>query len=170
MILSGQTTGLDHLHAHFHSDNALYPHSGSSLTVVYPKVVLTVVYPKVVLTVVFIQTVVYILTVVSSPSNCSPQHSTHSYFHVIFIFGGKVNNRCKPATTRREEITAGPTRMTALVKGSVAQGRVPPPPEAHVIEYARGSAVQCIELYGRSFTSYFSELGSIVKKALHLKP
>ena len=32
--------------------------------------------------------------------------------------------------------------MTALVKGYVARGRVPPPPEAHVIEYARGGAVQ----------------------------
>ena len=42
----------------------------SSLTVVYPKVVLTV---------------VYILTVVSSLSDCSPQHSPHSYCHVIFI-------------------------------------------------------------------------------------
>ena len=46
---------------------------------------LTVVYPKVVLTVVFIPTVVYILTVVSSLSDYSPQHSPHSYFHVIFI-------------------------------------------------------------------------------------
>ena len=46
---------------------------------------LTVVYPKVVLTVVFIPTVVYILTVVSSLSDYSPQHSLHSYFHVIFI-------------------------------------------------------------------------------------
>ena len=41
--ISGQTTGLDHLHAHFHSDSALYPDSDSSLTVVYPKVVLSVV-------------------------------------------------------------------------------------------------------------------------------
>ena len=46
---------------------------------------LTVVYPKVVLTIVFILTVVYLLTVVSSLSDCSPQHSPHSYFHVIFI-------------------------------------------------------------------------------------
>ena len=45
---------------------------------------MTVVYPKVVLTVVFIPTVVYILTVVSSLSDYSPQHSPHSYFHVIF--------------------------------------------------------------------------------------
>ena len=42
----------------------------SSLTVVYPKVVLTV---------------VYILTVVSSLSEYSPQHSLHSYYHIIFI-------------------------------------------------------------------------------------
>ena len=56
--------------------------------------------------------------------------------------------------------------MTALVKGSVARGRAPPPPEAHVIKYARGGAV---ELYGRSFSLYFSELGSIFKKGLHLK-
>ena len=37
------------------------------------------------LTVVFIPIVVYILTVVSSLSDYSPQHSPHSYFHVIFI-------------------------------------------------------------------------------------
>ena len=37
------------------------------------------------LVVVFIPTVVYILTVVSSLSDYSPQHSPHSYFHVIFI-------------------------------------------------------------------------------------
>ena len=43
------------------------------------------VYPKVVLTVVFIPTVDYTLTVVSSLSDYSPQHSPHSYFHVIFI-------------------------------------------------------------------------------------
>ena len=46
---------------------------------------LTVVYPKVVLTVVFIPTVVYFLTVVSSLSDYSPQHSPYSYFHVILI-------------------------------------------------------------------------------------
>ena len=34
---------------------------------------------------VFIPTVVYILTVASSISDYSPQHSPHSYFHVIFI-------------------------------------------------------------------------------------
>ena len=108
----------------------------------------TVVYPKVVLTVVFIPTVVYILTVVSSLSDYSPQHSPHSYFHVIFIsaypavrvkfyayvnmlgrndlitqtnllFAGKESSRCKPATMRREETNAGTTRMTALVKGSM---------------------------------------------------
>ena len=32
-----------------------------------------------------IPTVVYILTVVSSLSDYTPQHSPHSYFHVIFI-------------------------------------------------------------------------------------
>ena len=32
--------------------------------------------------------------------------------------------------------------MTDLVKGTVAQGRVPPPPEAHVINYTWGSAVE----------------------------
>ena len=37
--------------------------------------------------------------------------------------------------------------MTALVKGSVTQGQTPPP-EAHVINYARGGAVQRVELYG----------------------
>ena len=60
--------------------------------------------------------------------------------------------------------------MTDLVKGSVAQGRAPPPPEAHIIEYARGSALHRIELYGQSFTRYFSELGSIFKKAQNLNP
>ena len=60
---------------HFHSDTALYPDSGFQLIVVYPKVV----------PVVFIPTLVYILTVVSSLSDCSPHHSPHSYFHVIFI-------------------------------------------------------------------------------------
>ena len=33
-----------------------------------------------------------------------------------------------------------------------------------MIKYARGGAVHCRELYGRSFTRYFSELGSIKKK------
>ena len=72
--------------------------------------------------VVFIPTVVYILTVVSSLPDYSPQHSPHSYFHVIFIsaypavrvkiyayvntlgrndsnliFAGKESNHCKPA-------------------------------------------------------------------------
>ena len=99
---------------------------------------LTVVYPKVVLTVVFIPTVVDILTVVSSLSDYSPQHSLHSYFHIIFIsaypavrvkFNGYVNmlgrnvtnySRCKPATTGREETNAGTTQMTAFVKGSTS--------------------------------------------------
>ena len=85
------------------------------------------------------------------------------------LFTGKENNSCKPATTRREETTTGTTRVTALVKGSVARGHAPQPPEAHVIKYARGGAVHHIELYGRSFTRYLSELGSIFKKALHLK-
>ena len=58
--------------------------------------------------------------------------------------------------------------MTALVRGSVAHGHAPPPPEAHVIKYARGGAVHRIELYGRSFTRYFCKLGSIFKKVLHL--
>ena len=45
--------------------------------------------------------------------------------------------------------------MTALVKGSVTRGLAPPPPpEAHVIKYARGGAIHRIELYGRSFTCY----------------
>ena len=64
--------------------------------------------------------------------------------------------------TRREETKTGTMRMTALVKGSVTRGHAPPSPEAHVIEYARGSA---IELYGRNFTRYFSKLGSIKKSA-----
>ena len=47
--------------------------------------------------------------------------------------------------------------------------QTPPPPEAHMIKYARGGAIHRIELYGRSFTRYFSELGSIFKKAPHLR-
>ena len=35
--------------------------------------------------------------------------------------------------------------MTALVKGSVARGCAPMPPEAYIIKYARGSAVHRIE-------------------------
>ena len=58
---------------------------------------MTVVYPKVVLTVVFIPTVAYILiglhplsclhilTVVSSLSDYSPQHSPHSYFMLLTL-------------------------------------------------------------------------------------
>ena len=64
------------LHAHFHSDSALYPDSSfqsdSGLSQGGTDVV-------------FIPTVVYILTVVSSLSDYSPQHSPHAYFHVIFI-------------------------------------------------------------------------------------
>ena len=75
------------------------------------------------------------------------------------LFAGKESNRYKPATTRREETTAGTTRMTAFVKGSVTHGRALPP--AHVIKYARGGAVHHIEFYGRSFTRYFSKLGLI---------
>ena len=66
--ISRQTTGLDHLLAHFHFDWGLY--LVSILTVVYPKVVLLV---------------VYILTVVSSLSDSSQQHGPHFYFHAIFI-------------------------------------------------------------------------------------
>ena len=57
--------------------------------------------------------------------------------------------------------------MTALVKGSVARGRALLP-EAHVIKYARGGAVHRIEPYGRSFTRYFSVLGSIKKKKRYI--
>ena len=82
----------------------------------------------------------------------------------INMLGRKINNklticwkrkhRYKSATTRREETTAGITQMTASLKGSVARGRAPPP--------TRGGAIYYIELYGRSFTHYFS--GSIEKK------
>ena len=81
----------------------------------------------------------------SSLSDYSPQHSPHSYFHVILIsaypavrvkFYAYVNMLgrndlkkqtyyllerkavCKPATTRREETNAGTMQMTALVKRS----------------------------------------------------
>ena len=60
--------------------------------------------------------------------------------------------------------------MTALVKGSVTRGLAPPPPpEAHVIKYARGGSIHRIELYGRSFIRYFSELASIFKKSASFK-
>ena len=49
----------------------------------------------------------------------------------------------------------------SFVKCSVTRGRAPPPPEAYVIKYAGGGAV---ELYDRSFTRYYFELGSIKKK------
>ena len=35
-----------------------------------------------------------------------------------------------------------PTRMTALVKGSVSRGHAPLRPEAHMIKYARGGAIE----------------------------
>ena len=92
-----------------------------------------------------------------------------AYENILGLFTGKESNRCKRATTHRAATTVGRTQMTALVKGSVARGSAPPPPEAQVIKYARGSAIHRIELYGRSFTRYFSELGWIFKKALHLR-
>ena len=52
----------------------------------------------------------------------------------------KLKHRCKSATMRREETTAGITQMTASLKGSVAQGRASLP--------TRGGAVHYIELYG----------------------
>ena len=78
LMISGQTTGLDHRSGMLISILTVL----SILTAVSSP---TVVYPNVVLTVVFIPTVVYILTVVSSLSDYSPQHSPHSYFQVIFI-------------------------------------------------------------------------------------
>ena len=67
------------LHAHFHSDSALYPDREqcyfSKIASIFRSD------SGLVRTVVFIPTVVYILTVVSSLSDYSP----HSYFHVIFI-------------------------------------------------------------------------------------
>ena len=59
--------------------------------------------------------------------------------------------------------------MTTFVKGCVARGQASPP-EAHVIKYARGGAIHCVEIYGRSFTCYFSKLGAIKKKVIQLKP
>ena len=99
---------------------------------------LTVVYPKVVLTVVFIPTVVYILTVVSSLSDYSTQliHvilistypavrvKCYAYVNMLVIINKLTyyllerKAVCKPATTRREETNAGTTQMIALVKGS----------------------------------------------------
>ena len=66
--------------AHFHSDSALYPDSSfqsdSGLSQGGTDSI-------------FIPTVFYILTVVSSLSDYSPQHSPqhspHTYFHVIFF-------------------------------------------------------------------------------------
>ena len=56
------------------------------------------------------------------------------------LFAGKESNCCKPTTTQREETTAGTMQTIALVKGSVTRGRALPP-EAHVMNYARGSAI-----------------------------
>ena len=55
--------------------------------------------------------------------------------------------------------------MTALVKGSVARGRAPLFPEAHVIKYANGGAV---ELYGLSF-SLFLRVRINLKKSASFK-
>ena len=101
---------------------------------------LTVVYPKVVLTVVFISTVVYIPIVVTSLSDYSPQHSPHSYFHVISISAYPAVRvklyayvKCLAEITyyflERKAVVASlqqrewkkatqTTQMTALVKGS----------------------------------------------------
>ena len=57
--------------------------------------------------------------------------------------------------------------MIDLVKGTVAQGRVPPPPEAHVINYTRGSAVELF-MVAVSLV-FFSELVSIKKKRASFK-
>ena len=60
----------------------------SSMTVVYPKVVLTVVFTP---TVAYIlsglhpHSCLHILTVVSSLSDYSPQHSPHSYFMLFSL-------------------------------------------------------------------------------------
>ena len=93
--ISGQTTGLDH--AHFHSDSALYPDSsfqsdsglsqGGTDSGLHPHSCLRSwqqfpvwqwSIPR------WYWQLSTILTVVSSLSDYSPQHSPHSYFHVIF--------------------------------------------------------------------------------------
>ena len=43
---------------------------------------------------------------------------------------------------KRVKNTVGAMQMTALVKGSVARGRAPLPPEEHMMKYARGGAVE----------------------------
>ena len=72
--ISGQTTGLDHLRAHFRFDWTLYPVS-----------ILTVVYPKVVIPVVSNLTVVYILTVDFILSECSQQTQSTFLFSCNFF-------------------------------------------------------------------------------------
>ena len=135
--------------------------------------ILTVVYPKVVLTVVFILTLVYILTAVSSLSDYSPQHSPHSYFHVIIIcsypavrvkFYAYVNMiltyyllekdscRCKPATTRRKEQEQ---RNDSFGKGFLVL-------KDHVLNrLMTGRCPSKYCSYGRSSTRFFSKIASI---------
>ena len=163
--ISGQTT------AHFHSDSALYPDSGLSQGG----------------TVVFIPTVVYILTVASSLSDYSPQHSPHSYFHVIFIsaypavqvqfyayvqwFNNKLTYYflerkavCKPATinitTRREETTASTNANDRLGKGFDVL-------KDHVLNRLMTRVNH--SSYGRSSTRFFSKIASILKKSATFK-
>ena len=57
--------------------------------------------------------------------------------------------------------------MTDVVKVTVARGHVPPPPDAHVINYARGGVV---ELFMFAVSIVFSPIWYRFKKnKFHLK-
>ena len=66
---------------------------------------------------------------------------------------------------RKEHTSAKTTRITAVEKGSIHEVVRPPPSNVHMI---KGQSCN-VWLYGGSMTRYMSELGSISKKALHLK-
>ena len=138
------------LNAHSHSDSALYPDSGfqydSGLSLsgtdsgLHPQLV-------------------YILTVVSSLSDYSPQHSPHSYFHVIII--------CSyPAV--RVKIFAYVKKSRNNANDSFGKGfRVLKDHVLNRLMTGRCPSKYCS--YGRSSTRFFSKIASIFKKVLHLK-
>ena len=164
------------LNAHSHCDSALYPDSGfQSDSGLSKSGTDSGLHPHVCL---------YILTVVSSLSDYSPQHSPHSYFHVIIIcsypavrvkfyaYVNMMNNkltyyllekdssRCKPATTHRKE--------QDNANDSFGKGfRVLKDHVLNLLMTGRCPSKYCS--YGRSSTRFFSKIASIFKKVLHLK-
>ena len=123
---------------------------------------------------VFIPTLVYILTVVSSLSDYSPQHSLHSYFHVIIICSYpavRVKKNCiclleRIAVTASLQLRIGKSRNNA--NDSFGKGfRVLKDHVLHRLMPGRCPSKYCS--YGRSSTRFFSKIASIFKKVLHLK-